>query len=156
MDTSPSPRFCERDRELQARYLVTMPHKILAAESGLTRQSVTALANAVWPVSAFRAAQFAALQQDYRLLSLLVERAGATLVTRRSSIAHFSTMQLLATLVLSFGRFLTLLEKIQRGERLTDEEQRALEDSGEHMKQVIDAAVEQSRSSRKPTHDTKE
>lgn len=142
---SPLSRFSDTDRALQTRYLVTRPTSPVARRSGLTSQTVNALKRGDYPVSVFRAYQFAEIQQDFRLVTILAERAGAILLPRHPSIVHWSNVQLLAQFVISFGRFLVLAEKIREGVILEDDEDREAEDLWQQMRQTGDALMEKKR-----------
>lgn len=130
--TDISSRFSERDRELQARYAVLLPHRELAGRSGLRTQTVSCLASAIYPISLFRAVQFADIQGDYRLLKRATERVGSIFLPRRSPIVHWRTMQLIGGLTL-----------------FPDAEMHEFEETWEKMKQAGDALVEQARQKRR-------
>jgi hypothetical protein len=147
-------RFSDSDRLLQRQYLVSMPHKVLSAEAGIARQTVTLLANAAWPVQAFRAFQFAAIQHDFRFLQILAERAGARLFPQPGGLEqHWSLVKLFSLLVVTFGEFLMLAEKIEEAEVYTDEQLIQLEKSGEQIKALIDAHIAKARQLRAKQRD---
>lgn len=156
MAVHPYTRFCDTDRDLQQRLLISVPHSALVARSGLTRQAVNALAVAQWPISLFRAVQFAEIQQDFRLLSFVVEQAGAILLSNKPKILSWGTLQLLSSLAMSFGRFFEIAQKIHNEEPLTDKEMRDMEADGEQMKIMIDSLREKSRQQRRKQQKDKE
>lgn len=142
-------RFSDIERTLQARYAITDNHKVIAAAVGVERETISRYAIGAWPIPAHRVFAISACQSNWLYVRSLAERAGAILLPRRVSLMSYSTMQLLATLVLSFGQFLTLAEEVNEGAVLTDEKMRKLEEQWEQMKQAGDALIEKARQQRK-------
>lgn len=143
-----APHFSERDRELQARHAVIWPHAKLAAAAHMKPQSVSCIASAVYPVTVFRAFEFAHIQQSYTLIRTLAARIGALLVLRRDLILPCPTIHLLARLMTSLDEFLPLAEKVRAETPLTDEQMQTFTEEAEKAKQAIDALLEQARQQR--------
>ncbi len=142
-------RWNERDRELQSRYAVLWPHRKLAAAVGLQPQTISALASAVYPLSVFKAFDLASIQQDFRLLAALAERAGAVILPHRTPTTVWRTTEF-SQVVTSFGRFLILSEKVARGARLTDAEMRELEGCARDIEDILTTVKQQARQDRLP------
>lgn len=136
-------RFSDLDRDLQARFAITGNHKVIASQVGVTRETISQYAIGTWPIPAFRAFRISAAQGDWTYLRALAMRAQAVLFPRLPDISHWSGMQLLAQLVIKFGEFLPLAEKIRNGEPLTPEELIQVRDQWEQIKQAGDAILNQ-------------
>jgi hypothetical protein len=144
-----SSHFSDTERTLQSRLAVVGVGKIIALDVGVREETISRWKNGDWPIPAFQAFAVSASQRNWQYLQTLAERWQAVLFPRRRSIAHWSTMQLLSVLMLSFGRFLHLAEKVHEGvEVLDDEEMRKLEEDGERMKQAIEAMIAKARQQR--------
>lgn len=142
MSPATRSRFSDTDRTLQARYAITDNHKVVAARVGVTRETISQYAIGAWPIPAYRAFVISAAQDNWIYLKTLALQAQAVVFPRLPSIAHWSGMQLLAQLVIRFGAFLPLAEKIREGTPLTPEELFAIRDEGERIKQAVDAIVQ--------------
>lgn len=136
-------RFSDTDRTFQARYAITENHKVIAAHIGVTRETISQYAIGAWPIPAYRAFAISAAQDNWVYLKVLALRAQAVLFPRLPSIAHWSGMQLLAQLVIKFGAFLPLAEKVREGVPLTPEEALKLREEWEQLKQAGEALVNQ-------------
>lgn len=150
MSDTLAPHFSEYDRELQARYAVTWPHRKLASATRLKPQTVSAIACAINPLTLFRGFQFAGVQGDYRLLSSLSERIGGTFLPPRAPIPTRFTPAMFSQVVTNFGQFLIIAEKVARGVALTDAEMRLLESCSHEIETVVGTVREHARQDRKP------
>jgi hypothetical protein len=144
--------LCEVDvllwRVEQSRMLVQGCPKQLAADLGVTVDTLYRWGQGAWPIPAYQAFRLSAAQQDFRYLQLLAERAGTILLPRRPVPLTRPIILLLADLTLSFGGFYQLTEKLNREEPLSDDEMRRLEELGEAIKRRVDTLIERARQRR--------